>query len=135
MFHGKLRPVKQYEIQNQEDFMMAAEQTFTYETRGQILIIHLPRDLDHHNCRNLKYETDLLFSENYISKVVFDFSRTEFMDSSGIGILLNRYKQMAGSGGKVTLYGVNAQIGRILAIGGIHRLMEHFDSKEAAIAG
>jgi stage II sporulation protein AA (anti-sigma F factor antagonist) len=135
LFHRKLRPVKQYEIQNQEDFMMAAEQTFTYETRGQILIIHLPRDLDHHNCRNLKYETDLLFSENYISKVVFDFSRTEFMDSSGIGILLNRYKQMAGSGGKVTLYGVNAQIGRILAIGGIHRLMEHFDSKEAAIAG
>ena len=127
LFHRKLRPVKQYEIQNQEDFMMAAEQTFTYETRGQILIIHLPRDLDHHNCRNLKYETDLLFSENYI--------RTEFMDSSGIGILLNRYKQMAGSGGKVTLYGVNAQIGRILAIGGIHRLMEHFDSKEAAIAG
>ena len=47
--------------------MMAAEQTFTYETRGQILIIHLPRDLDHHNCRNLNYETDLLFSENYIS--------------------------------------------------------------------
>ena len=60
--------------------MMAAGQTFTYETRGQILIIHLPRELDHHNCRNLKYETDLLFSENYISKVVFDFSRTEFMD-------------------------------------------------------
>ena len=103
--------------------MMAAGQTFTYETRGQILIIHLPRELDHHNCRNLKYETDLLFSENYISKVVFDFSRTEFMDSSGIGILLNRYKQM------------NAQIGRILAIGGIHRLMENFDSKEEAIAG
>lgn len=115
--------------------MMAEGQTFTYETRGQILIIRLPRELDHHNCRNLKYETDLLFSENYISKVVFDFSRTEFMDSSGIGILLNRYKQMAGSGGKVTLYGVNAQIGRILAIGGIHRLMENFDSKEAAIAG
>lgn len=97
--------------------MMAAGQTFTYETRGQILIIHLPRELDHHNCRNLKYETDLLFSENYISKVVFDFSRTEFMDSSGIGILLNRYKQMAGSGGKVTLYGVNAQIGRFWQLG------------------
>jgi len=75
------------------------EQTFSYEAHGQTLVIHLPKELDHHNCRNLKYETDLLLSENYISKVVFDFSRTEFMDSSGIGILLNRYKQMAGSGG------------------------------------
>ena len=85
------------------------EQTFSYEAHGQTLIIHLPKELDHHNCRNLKYETDLLLSENYINKVVFDFSRTEFMDSSGIGILLNRYKQMAGSGGTVTIYGVNAQ--------------------------
>ena len=66
------------------------EQTFSYEAHGQTLVIHLPKELDHHNCRNLKYETDLLLSENYISKVVFDFSRTEFMDSSGIGILLNR---------------------------------------------
>lgn len=112
-----------------------AEQTFTYEARGQVLVIHLPKELDHHNSRNLKYETDLLLSENYISRVVFDFSRTEFMDSSGIGILLNRYKQMARSGGCVTLYGVNAQVGRVLAIGGINKLMRLFDSKEAAITG
>ena len=65
-------------------------QTFSYEAHGQTLVIHLPKQLDHHNCRNLKYETDLLLAENYISKVVFDFSRTEFMDSSGIGILLNK---------------------------------------------
>ena len=111
------------------------EQTFSYEAHGQTLVIHLPKELDHHNCRNLKYETDLLLSENYINKVVFDFSRTEFMDSSGIGILLNRYKQMAGSGGTVTIYVVNAQVGRVLAIGGIGRLMKYFDTKEAAIAG
>lgn len=111
------------------------EQSFNYEARGQVLIIHLPKELDHHNCRHLKYETDLLFSENYISKVVFDFSRTEFMDSSGIGILLNRYKQMHGSGGRVTLYGVNSQIRRILTVGGITRLMEDFETKEAAVAG
>lgn len=64
------------------------EQTFSYEAHGQTLVIHLPKELDHHNCRNLKYETDLLLSENYINKVVFDFSRTEFMDSSGIGNLV-----------------------------------------------
>lgn len=112
-----------------------AEQTFTYEARGQVLVIHLPRELDHHNCRNLKYETDLLLSENYINKVVFDFSRTEFMDSSGIGILLNRYKQMVRSGGTVVLCGVSSQVGRVLSIGGIGKLMALFDSKEAAIAG
>ena len=108
--------------------------TFTYEARGQILIIHLPKELDHHNCRNLRYETDLLLAENYINKVIFDFSKTEFMDSSGIGVLLNRYKQMAGSGGKVAICGAGAQVKRILSMGGVSRLIKNLDTKEAAIA-
>lgn len=112
---------------------MTQQQSFTYEARGQVLIIHLPKELDHHNSRNLRYETDLLLAENYITRVVFDFSRTEFMDSSGIGILLNRYKQMHGSGGTVTLYGVGAQVKRILNMGGVSRLMETYDSREAAM--
>ena len=48
-------------------------QTFSYEAHGQTLVIHLPKQLDHHNCRNLKYETDLLLAENYISKVSLIF--------------------------------------------------------------
>ena len=59
------------------------EPTFFYEAKGQVLVIHLPKELDHHNCRNLRYETDLLLSENYITRMVFDFSRTVVMDSSG----------------------------------------------------
>ena len=42
-----------------------AEQSFSYEAKGRALIIHLPKELDHHNCKNLKHETDLLLSENY----------------------------------------------------------------------
>lgn len=114
---------------------MITQPSFTYEAEGQVLIVHLPRELDHHNCRNLKYETDLLLSENYIRRIVFDFSKTEFMDSSGIGVLISRYKQMEKSGGKITIYGAGAQVQRILNIGGISRLVENFDTKEAAIAG
>lgn len=112
-----------------------AQSSFTYEAKGQVLIVYLPKELDHHNCRNLKYETDLLLSENYINKIVFDFTKTEFMDSSGIGVLLGRYKQMEGSGGKVVICGAGIQVLRVLSIGGIARLVKNFDTKEAAIAG
>lgn len=111
-----------------------AEPWFTYEAKGRTLIIHLPKELDHHNCRNLKNETDLLLSENYITKLVFDFSKTAFMDSSGIGLLLNRYKQMERSGGAMATYGADARISRILAIGGIAKLAPSYESKEAAVA-
>ncbi len=107
---------------------------FLYEARGRVLVIHLPKELDHHNSRSLRYETDLLLEENYISRIVFDFSKTVFMDSTGIGILLNRYKQMQRSGGTVAIYGARAQIARLLSIGGVMKLVDRYDTKEAAIA-
>lgn len=107
--------------------------SFIYEAKGQTLIIHLPAELDHHNCRNLRYETDLLMSENYINRIVFDFTKTTFMDSTGIGILLNRYKQIRGSGGTVSFYGAGAQVMRILKVGGVLGLMEQHESKEEAL--
>lgn len=109
------------------------ESMFLYEAEEQTLIIHLPSELDHHNCRNLKYETDLLMEENYVTRLIFDFSRTTFMDSSGIGVILNRYKQMKNRG-RVLFYGACPQVMRILRIGGVLGLMEGFDSKEAAVS-
>ena len=109
------------------------EQSFIYEAKGQKLIIHLPAERDHHNCRNLRYETDLLMAENYVNRIIFDFSRTTFMDSSGIGVLLNRYKQMKAGGGSVRFYGAGAQIMRVLKVGGMLSLMGQYDSKEEAL--
>lgn len=108
---------------------------FHYEAKGQTLIIHLPGELDHHNCQNLKYETDLLMEENYITRIIFDFSETRFMDSSGIGILLNRYKQMKAGGGSASFYGAGPQVMRVLKIAGIPALMSQYATKESALSG
>ena len=71
--------------------------------------------------------------ENYINRIIFDFGKTEFMDSSGIGILLNRYKQMAASRGTVTYYGAGPRILRILEMGGLGRLIRGFKDRESAL--
>ena len=93
--------------------------TFTYEARGQILIIHLPKELDHHNCRNLRYETDLLLAENYINKVIFDFSKTEFMDSSGIGLILGRQRCARTLGGTLRIQHAPEALRRVLQLANI----------------
>ena len=126
------------------------EDSFVYEAKGPTLIIHLPKEFDHHNCRNLRYETDLLMAENYVSRIIFDFTRTRFMDSSGIGViigrtkklkyfndssgigvLLNRYKQM--KAGHTSFYGACPQVMRVLKVAGILGLMHQYESKEEAI--
>ena len=38
----------------------------TYEALGDTLLIHMPKELDHHNCRDLKRDTDLMLDENYL---------------------------------------------------------------------
>lgn len=110
-----------------------SSQNFAYEAQEESLIVHLPRELDHHNCKKLRYETDLILAEQGISRMIFDFTKTEFMDSSGIGVLLSRYKQVERNGGRVVLYGAGAQIVRVLSIGGVLRLVECCDTKEAAL--
>ena len=105
----------------------------TYEALGDTLLIHMPKELDHHNCMDLKRDTDLMLDENYINRIIFDFGKTEFMDSSGIGVLLNRYKQMAASRGTVTYYGAGPRVVRILEMGGLVRLIRGFKDRESAL--
>ena len=53
----------------------------------------------------------------------FDFSKTGFMDSSGIGILLGRYKRMHHMGGEVLVTGEDAKIRRLLRISGVYQVV------------
>ena len=105
----------------------------TYEALGDTLLIHMPKEPDHHHCSDLKRDTDLMLAENYINRIIFDFGKTEFMDSSGIGVLLNRYKQMAASRGTVTYYGAGPRVVRILEMGGLVRLIRGFKDRESAL--
>ena len=59
-----------------------------------------------------------------VNNIVFDFEDTKFMDSSGIGIILGRYKKIALFGGKV--FGVHAdkQIKRILLVSGMSKIVQ-----------
>ena len=106
-----------------------------FEIQGNCLTVYLPREVDHPAADEIRRESDNILRKNYIRTMVFDFSETMFMDSSGIGILLNRYKQMGSGGGKTAFYGAGAQVMRVLKIAGIPGLMEPFETKESALLG
>lgn len=64
------------------------KELFSYEADGTALIIHLPGEVDHHNCITLKYETDLLLEENYINRIVFDFTSTGLNVTAGFCVAI-----------------------------------------------
>ena len=59
--------------------------------------------------------------------VVFDFRITTFMDSSGIGIITRRFRQVQTRGGSVGVINVNGRIDRILLMSGIYRIAVKLD--------
>ena len=56
--------------------------------KGTNLTIHMPKELDHHNAEEIKREADRLLGTRNIRSIIFDFEKTSFMDSSGIGMIM-----------------------------------------------
>ena len=56
--------------------------------------------------------------------LVFDFSGVRFIDSSGLGVILGRYKRVASRGGHVKIIGASPQVYKILQLSGFANLME-----------
>ena len=59
-----------------------------YQVQENCLTIFLPHELDHHNAEEIRRESDHLIIRNHIRYIIFDFAETDFMDSSGIGMIL-----------------------------------------------
>lgn len=88
------------------------------------LMIRMPDEIDHHHSVNISRTADKYILDEQIGNVVFDFERTTFMDSSGIGIIVGRYKKISCFGGKVYAIHVDSRIRRILLLSGLHNIVE-----------
>lgn len=88
------------------------------------LMVKLPAEVDHHRAAYICERADRYLLEKDVNCVVFDFEETRFMDSSGIGIIMGRYKKIACFGGKVYIIHADRQIQRILTISGLTKIVE-----------
>ena len=92
--------------------------------RENCLMVYVPEELDHHFAQQITKVVDEELEKGEISQLVFDFSKTTFMDSSGIGMLMGRYRIVRYSGGKVAAIHVNDRVYRIMRISGIYKYIE-----------
>lgn len=109
------------------------EQQHLFEEKGETLIIYLPGELDHHVAGVIREETESLFICKKIRDVIFDYTNTHFMDSSGIGLVMGRYRQVRYLKGDVYIVGVNEKIARILDVSGLYRVAKRCENINAAL--
>ena len=104
-----------------------------FEVRNRTLIVHLKDDLDHHNAIWIREQTDKLLERKNAINIIFDFEKVSFMDSSGIGVVMGRYKRVLFIGGKVAVVGVSDSVNRIFTLSGLYRIMNHYKSVDEAL--
>jgi stage II sporulation protein AA (anti-sigma F factor antagonist) len=94
------------------------------------LMIRLPEEVDHHRSAYIGERADKFILEETVKHVVFDFGDTKFMDSSGIGIIVGRYKKISCFGGRVYIIHADKQIRRILRMSGLDQIVEIMERQE-----
>ena len=88
------------------------------------LYIYLFGELDEHSAKTLKSEVDELINSNScVKNVIFNFSRLTFMDSTGIGVLLGRYKRLKKLKIPAFIQSPSVSVGKILQISGLYEIM------------
>ena len=94
------------------------------ETEEGLVEAFLTGEIDHHGASGLREEIDAAIERVQPERVVLDFAGVTFMDSSGIGLVMGRYKLVESIGGKLALRGLSAPIKRVMRLAGLDKIAE-----------
>lgn len=90
---------------------------------GNILVVEVIGELDHHTASTLKTEIEGELKKGVVRNIVLNLSGLNFMDSSGLGVLLGRYKELSKWQGKMLVYGLQPVVDKMFRLSGLNRLI------------
>lgn len=96
----------------------------TIEASGSIVIAYLIGEIDHHTAGEVRRRIDNAITDKKPTHLIIDFKNVSFMDSSGIGLVMGRYRLLQGITSTATLEikNVTAQTKKIMELAGLGRI-------------
>lgn len=94
----------------------------TVESSGELLAAYLIGEIDHHSSAAVRMKIDDAVSFKQPRRLVLDFKNVTFMDSSGIGLVMGRYRLMQSYGGTVEIKNVTQKTKKIMELAGLGRI-------------
>lgn len=88
------------------------------------MIVLLNGEIDHHRAASIKRDLDHIIEVSRPRRLVLDFSGVSMMDSSGIGLMLGRYKKLRDQNGKLIVRRVNSRIDTVFQVSGLYQVIE-----------
>lgn len=104
-----------------------------FDKQDDTLIIILMGELDHHSAEEVRVKIDDRIDRDNIRKVILNFRGVTFMDSSGIGVVIGRYKKMQNRKGKLCVAEINRTVNKVFEISGMYKIIDVYGNIDEAI--
>ena len=88
----------------------------------QKMTAYLDGEIDHHNAAFIRDEIDNAIMASKPEVLKIDFDNVTFMDSSGIGLVMGRYRTLSMYGGKLIVSNLSPQFYRIMKLSGLEKI-------------
>ncbi|OEF97237.1 anti-sigma F factor antagonist [Vulcanibacillus modesticaldus] len=105
----------------------------TLEMVRNTLIVRLEGELDHHTSEMVREKIDKELAKGIVKNLLFNLEHLTFMDSSGLGMLLGRYKKIRQSEGKMSICCLQPSVYKIFELSGIFKILSVFENESEAI--
>ena len=101
---------------------------------GKTLIASVAGDIDHHCAAQVREKIDRAIERDNIKNIIFDFSKVSFMDSSGIGMVIGRYKLVERRSGTAAICAMSKEVKRIFDISGLGKIIKPYATLADAVS-
>lgn len=91
--------------------------------QGSAMHVRLIGELDHHSAAQTRQELDVYLRDHQVKELILDLSGLTFMDSSGIGVIIGRYKLMSGRGGTLSIHKPAPAVDKLLRMSGVYGIV------------
>ena len=108
---------------------------FDSEFTGTELRIKLRGEIDHHSAVAVRTAIDEMIRSKRPAELIIDMSAVDFMDSSGLGLIMGRYNTMKEIGGSVTVADPTPATEKIMSLAGMERIVKIARSGKRQTAG
>jgi len=103
------------------------------ESIGNNLVARVDGELDMSVAGGFRAQVEAALDREGVRNLILNFSEVSFIDSSGLGAILGRYKRVSQAGGAMAIVNPQPQVKRILELSGIMRIMNTYPTEEEAI--
>ncbi len=103
------------------------------ETKGDVLCIRLQGELDHHAADELRIKASDIIESHGIKHIILNLELLSFMDSSGLGVILGRYKQIKQHHGEMVVCAISPPVKRLFEMSGLFKIIQEESSENTAL--